>query len=253
MNTNQIKFSCTALSGTGKKGVLPKDESGYRTVVVGGLNIFNSSNEFYSYDGARQLFESSSSFMRRIKSGSLFGELGHPKPLPGQSMESYANRIMMIEETNIACHFSDIWLDFDSVKDSKGAPVIAVLAKVAPAGARADAMERSLSNPNINTAFSIRAFTEDTYIGGVKNRVLKQIITYDGGMPEPGIEFARKYKSPTLESYQEQTFTKQELSKLIIPNDDSIATESSKNQVIELFSALNWTFNDTDKPSFTAW
>ena len=252
MNTNQIKFSCTALSGTGKKGILPKDEHGYRTVVIGGLNVFNSIGEYYTYDGARQLFEKSNSFMRRVSSGSLFGELGHPKPLPGQSMESYANRVMMIEETNVTSHFSDIWLDFESVKDSKGRPMIAIMAKVAPSGAKADALERSLSNPNINTAFSIRAFTEDTYIGGVKNRALKQVITFDHVL-ESGIEFARKYKSPTLESYQEQIFTKQDLSKLIIPSDDNIATESSKNQVIELFGALNWTFNDTDKPSFTAW
>lgn len=248
---NQARFSCTALKGTTKKGILPKDEFGYRTLVIGALNCFNSSGDFYAYEGARELFESSSSFMRRVQAGCLKGELGHPKPLPGQSMESYAQRIMTIEETNVCVHYSEIWLDFDSVKDKSGRPIITMMAKLCPDGPHADVLERSLNNPKSDCAFSIRSFTEDTYIGGVKNRVLKQIVCHDAVL-EPGISIARKYCSPSLESLQDSTFTKNELSKLILPHD-GFGMESSNQPVIELFTAFNWNFNDTDSPSFTKW
>lgn len=250
--TNQVRFSCTALSGTGKKGILPKDSDGYYTMPIGGLNVYNSSGDFYTYEGARELFEKSSAFMRRVQAGCLYGEMGHPKPLPGQSMESYANRIMTIEETRVAVHFSDVWLDFESVKDKSGRPLIAIMAKLTPSGPFGPALQKSLDNPKNDTCFSIRAFTEDTYIGGVKNRVLKQICAWDA-VCESGISFARKYYAPTLESLQDNLFTKQELTKLILPSDSIIATESAKVQGIELFAAMNWTFNDSDKPSYTAW
>lgn len=250
-SNNQARFGCTVLKGTNKKGILPKDEFGYYTMPIGGLNVFNSSGDYYAYDGARQLFESSSSFMRRVQAGCLKGELGHPKPLPGQSLESYAQRIMTVEETNIAVHFSEIWLDFESIKDKSGRPVISIMAKLCPSGPHANALERSLNNPKEDTGFSIRSFTSDEYIGGVKTRTLKQIVTHDAVL-ETGISFARKYYAPTLESLQDDLFTKNQLSKIILSNE-GLGLESSNAPVIELFTAFNWNFNDTDAPSFTKW
>ena len=113
----EIIFTCTALEGTGKQGILPKDSSGYYTIPVGALNAFNSIGDYYPYDAAKELFTSSSSLMRRINTGCLKGELGHPKKLPTESMDSYANRVMTVEETNVCAHFSQIWLDFESLKD----------------------------------------------------------------------------------------------------------------------------------------
>lgn len=32
---NSVRFTCTALQNTGKKGILTKDEDGYRTSILG--------------------------------------------------------------------------------------------------------------------------------------------------------------------------------------------------------------------------
>ena len=35
--TKAVRFECTSLRGTNKKGLLPKDENGYRWMPIGGL------------------------------------------------------------------------------------------------------------------------------------------------------------------------------------------------------------------------
>lgn len=176
---NNVNFTCTTLQGSNKKGILPRDSDGYYTLPVGALNVFNSAGEFYTYESSKELFTSSSAFMRRVKTGCLKGECGHPKPLPNQSMESFAQRVLSIDEKNVCAHFSEIWLDFDSVKDATGKSVIAIMAKVAPAGPVGPALQKSFDNPKEEVCFSIRAFTEDRKIGGVKQRTLREIVTFD--------------------------------------------------------------------------
>ncbi|MGI9212448.1 MAG: S80 family phage morphogenetic serine protease, partial [Methylococcaceae bacterium] len=73
-----IKFTATKLSSHGKMGAIPVDVDGYRTMIVGALNAFNSSGEYYVLDAAKKLFEESSTFMRRVRNGCLKGEVGHP-------------------------------------------------------------------------------------------------------------------------------------------------------------------------------
>jgi hypothetical protein len=246
---NSVKFSCTSLKGTNKAGILPKDKDGYYTMPIGGLDVYNSAGEFYSYQAAKSLFEASSSFMRRVSTGVLKGELGHPKPSVGQSMESFANRVMSIEEKNVCAHFAEVWLDFNSVKGSNGKPIVAIMAKVAPSGPLASSLERSLENAKEDVCFSIRAFTEDKLIAGVNNRALQQIVTFDA-VTEPGISTARKYFSPSLEARSETVFTQQQLVDSIVKPIEGYATESTKLTVTELFKMLNWQAPD---PKFLKW
>jgi hypothetical protein len=248
----QVLFSCSTLAGTGKKGVLKKDENGYYTLPIGGLNVFNSVGDFYTYEQAKDLFSSSSTFMRRVRSGALKGEYGHPKSQPGQSYESFAERVLTIEEKNICTHFSEIWLDFDNVRDKEGKKVIAIMAKLAPSGPMGDAIARSLENPNEDVCYSIRSFTRDTYIAGVKHRALAEIVTWDY-VNEPGINFARKYSSPALESLQEQVFTRKDLIRAIKHMDQGIGMESAKMTGHSLFKSLGWSFEDSDIPNYMRW
>lgn len=248
----KVLFSCSTLAGTGKKGKLAKDANGYYTMPIGGLNVFNSIGDFYTYEDAKQLFASSSVFMRRVKSGALKGEYGHPKPAAGQSYEAFAERVLTIEEKNICTHFSEIWLDFENVKDNNGKPVIAIMAKLAPSGPMGAAIERSLENPNEDVCYSIRSFTRDTYVGGVKHRALAEIVTWDY-VNEPGINFARKYKSPALESMHEQAFSRKELLRAIKHMDSGIGMESAKMTGQSLFKSLGWSFNENEVPSYLKW
>lgn len=248
----KVLFSCSTLAGTGKKGILNKDENGYYTMPIGGLNVFNSIGDFYTYEDAKELFNSSSIFMRRVKSGSLKGEYGHPKQVPGQTYEQFAERVLTIEEKNICTHFSEIWLDFDNVKDKDGKNVIAIMAKLAPSGPMGDAIARSLENPNEDVCYSIRSFTRDTYVGGVKHRAIAEIVTWDY-VNEPGINFARKYRAPALESLTEQSFTRKELLRAIKQMDHGFGMESAKMTGVSLFKSLGWDFNENEVPSYMKW
>ena len=198
-----VKFTETVFSSRDKKGILTPDSDGYYTVVVGALNTYNSAGEYYTAEGALDLFNSSSSFQRRIKSGALYSEVGHPKKQQGMSMDDFYNRVISIEEKNICGHFSEIRLDFDFGKKnpSLGNPdLIAIIAKVKPAGAKANALQLALENPKQNAAFSVRGLTKNTQANGRIERRLYNIITFDH-VSEPGISIADKYMAPGLESH----------------------------------------------------
>jgi hypothetical protein len=198
-----LKFTETVFTDKDKKGVLKPDGDGYYSIVLGALNTYNSANEYYTSEGVLELFESSSILMRRIKNGYLYAELGHPKKIPGMSMEDFYNRILTIEETNVCSHISSLTLDFNFGKKNPefgNDKMIGIIGLVKPAGPKANALQLSLENPKQNTAFSIRALTENKHRNGRVERSLTSIITWDH-ITEPGISIACKAHSPGLEAY----------------------------------------------------
>lgn len=196
-----VRFVCTALAGTEKKGILTPDENGYYTQVVGGLNVFNSIGHFYVYDEARALFEKSSHLMRRIQQGLVGSELGHPKFLPGMTEQDFMRRLASIYEENICGYICELYLDFDNYKDVDGRPIIAIVAKIRPDGPHGASLKAGFENPKQNVCFSIRSFTENFERRGIIVRVLREVITFDR-VTEPGISIANKYSSKSLENYQ---------------------------------------------------
>jgi len=201
---NQASFACTALMGTNKAGVLKPSEDGYYTLVLGALNIFNSANAYYpATDSAKQLFKESSSLMRRIANGALRGEYGHPRMTPGMTTRDFLTRVMDIYEPNVCCHIRKVWIDYTSVKDAQGKPVIAIIGEVKPSGPMGAALKASLDNPSENVCFSIRSITNDEMRGGVVHKHLKTIVTWDY-VNEPGLAVAKKWHSPALEAVQEE-------------------------------------------------
>lgn len=256
--SNLIRFACTALAASNKTGVLKKDEDGYYELVVGALNIFNSIGQYYTYEGARDLFEASSTFMRRVKRGVLRGELGHPKPQPGMSEEQFAQRVMSIYEDNVCCHHKEIYLDFDRVKDERGNPIIAIISKVYPSGPHGESLRRSLENPHENVCFSIRAFTDDFDDRNVTKRILRTIVTWDQVM-EPGLSVAEKFKAPALESAIvvpnfEHTFSRGQIQRSIKQASRyGMAQESAILTGEELMASFGWVTDAGEKPAFLKW
>lgn len=257
MNLNSVRFACTSLAGVNKAGKLKKDEQGYYEVVVGALNVFNSAGQFYVYEQAKSLFEQSSQLMRRVSRGALRGEYGHPKMLPGMSLESFANRVMSIWEDQVCCHFREVSLDFDRVKDAAGKPVIAITAWVKPSGPFGATLEQSLDNPNENVCFSIRAFTDDYREGMLTKRVLKTIVTWDY-VNEPGIAVAEKFKAPSLEDLLEKTLSRGEIERGVHAGKQlaGLAQESILLSAEELFASMGWTGalrNAGERPAYAQW
>lgn len=255
-NMNTIRFACTALMGTNKVGQLVKDENGYYTLVLGALNVLNSAGAFYTYEGAKELFESASPLMRRVARGALKGEYGHPKRVPGQSLDEFATRIMTIDERYICCHIKEVYLDFDSIKDPEtGRPVIAIFGKVIPSGPLGHVLEKSLENKDENVCFSIRSFTHDTEDRrGNVTKVLKTIVTWDY-VNEPGISYANKFGNPALESDGVE-FTRGDIIRAISPkNYGGASMESVILTAEELFTSMNWRFDKEKmhRPGWTNW
>jgi hypothetical protein len=256
-NMNTVRFACTALMGTNKTGKLVKDANGYYTVVLGALDVLNSAGAFYSYEGAKELFEESGPLMRRVANGALKGEYGHPKRLPGMTIDEFAQRIMTINERDICVHIKEVYLDFESIKDPQtGKPVIAIFGKILPSGPMGPALEKSLENPDENVCFSIRSFTHDTQDRrGQVTKVLKTIVTWDY-VNEPGIKYANKYGNPALESFDgdETEFTRGNIQRAVDPKGRGFGLESSVILTAEeLFQSMNWQFDTSKKPGYANW
>lgn len=244
------RYALTSLSGSNKAGVLKKDAKGRYEIIVGGLNVYNSQGQLYVAEEAVKLFDQGTSFQRRVKRGVLKAELGHPKPLPGQTEESFAQRVMSIYEDRVSAIHHEITLDAERVRDDSGRPVIAIISHLTPSGPYGPALEKSLETPGENVCFSIRAFTDDWYEGGITKRCLKTIVTFDQ-VTEPGISIAEKLKSPALEEYG---FTRGTMERAMRNMQaEGIAQESS---VIltgrELFDAFGWS-TPTTKPAWMNW
>lgn len=243
-----VKFTETVFSNQNKEGALPgPDSDGYYTLVLGGLNCFNTAGEYYVADGVVDMFRDSSVFMRRIQSGSLYAEVGHPRRQPGMSYEDFYRRIIDIDDTNICGHISDITLDMTYGQKNPGIcnpEFIAVMGKVKPAGPKAEALRLSLENRKQNTAFSVRGLTDNKERNGRTERKLTQIITYDH-VTEPGIKAACKAYVPGLESLQvyevsdiliDKNLLKETVA--FLQKDNRLATESNKALYNEILSAM---------------
>lgn len=227
----QAVYSCTALVGTGKKGVLPQDGNGYYDTILGAFDYFNNKNMYYDFNAVRDIFQASSDLMRRIKNGNLHGECGHPRRLPGMSAAEFMHRCLDIQEPNISHHIREVWIDDKSIVDPSGKPIIAVRGWVKPAGPKGPALKEAYDNNAENVCFSVRSFADEKR--GPNNsiiRLIRLLVTWDWVM-EPGINIANKYSHPALESFiGDQYFT------------DSILDEAANMQ--RMLGVANESAND---------
>ena len=114
-------------------------------MVLGALEYPNSVGDIYTLKSAQEFFKPGSSLMRRVGKGQLRSEYGHPKKQPGQSENEYLTRILTIEETLVCAHISDIYIDFDGVRDPEtGNKIIAIRGKVKPSGPYGSVLKRNV-------------------------------------------------------------------------------------------------------------
>src|ERR1700752_234216 len=242
-----IRFTSTRLLGSGKKGILKPDVDGYYELPVGGLNAFNSAGEYYTLQGAEELFKDSSPLIRRMDKGCLKSELGHPKKIPGMTDDQYLERILTIEETNVTSHIKELRLDHQFGVNNpkfKNPGLVAVIAKMKPSGPHGPALESSIQNPSENVCFSIRGITNNYYENGRCYRVLTTIVTFDQ-VVEQGIAIANKWDSSSLETlYPSLQSVDSTLSegrvRSFVSRSALVSTESSREMVREALNATSY-------------
>ena len=195
-----IKFTCTALAGTNKTGILKPDEYGYYKLILGALNFHNAAGIYYDYDTSKQVFEESSSFMRRIRGGNLYSEVEHPEWKPGMSLDDYVRRIRYIDGQNVCAHIREIELVMEE-KGAYGKPVCVIYGWVKPDRDKGHLLKAALENPKQNVCFSIRSLVEERRVGSTIIRSIQELVSFDWVI-EPGISKAHKFNAPGLESLQ---------------------------------------------------
>lgn len=254
MSPATVSFGCTALLGTNKKGILKCDADGYYPgLVLGALNHFNSQGKYYPLGPAKALFETSSPFMRRVHSGNLRGECGHPRRGNSASERDFILRLNDIYEPNVSHHIRKVWLE-EGTQDEQGRPIVLILGDVKPAGPRGPALKAALDNPSEDVCFSIRCFTSDYPVGGTWYKAIREIVTWDW-VNEPGISAAHKWRAPTLESIEEESTSLAFLASLAkeTPRLAAYSLES-KDRLTALVSSLEHSGDPTPAvPPSTAW
>lgn len=237
-----LRYNCEALAGVNKPAEYKRDGD-YYYVLLGALNVYNSENIFYMYNESKHVFENSNVFMRKVKSGNLWGELDHPPLLPGMSEAEFMDRNEWIEITNTAFHIRDVdVIVTDETCD--GEPVVEIWGWISPTGAAHGArLKAALDNPDMNVCFSLRAIVREGVIRGRKCRRIDKLCTFDYVI-EDGLKICNKYSAMTRGSKAAQESTRTYVSRAISPkalericNDptavSSVARESSRVQVRE--------------------
>lgn len=251
-------YTNTRLASTGKKGILPVDDYGYRTLPVGAINCHNSAGNFYpATPDVYKLFDQSEAFIRRVQQGNLRSERDHPDVSPfvinGKvDLRKYIGRLIKINGDRECAHISSIWLTPNRDLNIPDVPqnAIIIMAKVKPSGPMGHLLEASFNNPAENTNFSIRSLTKDTWVGSKLYKELKTIITFDW-VSEPGIASSSKWASPALESYGNLTFGTEDL-KVVVDELEEIGLENCSLSIEEL-RLDNIESSSSTKPFFTKW
>lgn len=194
-----VRIGSIAMKGINKAGELKPDADGWYDVYLGALEYDNSWGATYALDPARAILNGDNVFTRRIREGRLFGELGHPRRLPGMTEKQFMARIMDLLETNESHHIKEVVID-TTAKDKHGRPFIAFRGKIKPSGPHREVVEQKIADRDMNLCFSIRSITVDKNIDGKIVRFLTNIVTFDC-VGEPGINVADKYNAPALESF----------------------------------------------------
>lgn len=248
MSNGNIVFQAAVLQA-GKRGIIRPDAAGYYTQCIGGLNVQNAHGDTYAAEKAIRLFDQSGDLQRRILDRALRGETGHPKRTPEFDTDTkWLARLHDIVEANICVYWSQIGLDMEYGKKHPelGCPgMIGIMARYRPGGVRGDFLEKDLADPEANVSFSIRSFSIPRQIGYRRIFDLQSIVTWDY-VNEPGVKYASKLLSPTMESLYEQRISPRMIRKAVeevstTSNSRStpIMTNESANAIFKLAGLMN--------------
>lgn len=224
---SKLVFTSNKAVLKGKQGKLKQDSDGNFEVMVGAYNIPTTSGETYLFtERVKKLF-TSSTMLSKFNKNQLYGEADHPSlddyrlktRTEAEAVALWINRLRRIDPKNISHQIMGIrWEKLPQVVN--GRPVYGVYCIIKPL---VPILAKSLSDPEQNTAFSVRSFVNRTMQLGELFCETNDIVTYDW-VPHGGIPIATKYSTPSLESEH----------KIQLLTDGAIITPETINHLAEL-------------------
>lgn len=232
--TMGMAFEVTALKGVNRVGNIKRLDNNYLRVILGALEFDNSGGAVYDQPRVERLLAENGLLQRRINAGYMRGEWGHPKEYNYPNYRAFLQRVHTIEETNWAIHIRKVWVE-PNFQLPDGRIICAIIGEVCPTGNNNSGMERILSNPDENLAFSIRSLATDRLVNGKIRKYIDNIITWDV-VNEPGLSVANKYMAPSCESALVLPI-QGEILRTLITSNTPVAVESSIRDTLSAFEA----------------
>lgn len=193
MNAELFSFESSALIGANRKGVITPDAHGYYTVIVGGVGIFNSRNEFY-VDTGDDILARCPTISRRLQNKRLWAELEHPVILPQMSEHEIVSKILKINSDRVTSHIKEVFYDSNTERCPKtGKPIRLFVAKVKGFGNFKHYFEDAIVNPDQDLNYSIRSLVKTVPTARGVEKYITDISTFDQVM-EPGLHVASKFR-----------------------------------------------------------
>ena len=231
------KYSAIALPGLNQMAKIKPDDGGYFPIILGGFNISNHGGVFYPLvESVKRMFDTGGIFRRRLDSGLLRGEFGHPD-VSKMSLPDALNRLARVEPLLTSHHIRSV--ELIEKKDETGKPIILALGMVKPSGPYADCLQKQLANPEENVAFSIRSFTDTQSMGGRVVKIVTDILTYDY-VTEPGIKNATQFTTAALEELLYSMEVSEQLLSQAISAPRLAGLEHEKNTLTMVKTNLGW-------------
>ena len=259
MSIGNLVLTTNKVPLRGKQGILRPDADGYYELPIGGFNCENSIGEVYTMQNIEKLFSSNEEIQRKVQSGKMMGEWGHPTPKPGETDNAYMARAGIVDDKDTCVLFREIWLDKDIAK-SEGMQAfkipkeaVVTMAKLKPHGSKWEALQRALDDPNCNISFSVRNLSYDKTIRGVVYVIIVKIITWDAVI-DPGLSVASKWLAPRLESNR-KVITPDFIDSLERNMDKGLVRMEAKDSVSELITASRdfFSLKKVNRSGFHGW
>lgn len=249
-----LNYINTILQPKYKANVLEPNADGYYSVVLGALNYANNLGHYYVLnDDVAKLFSSSSELLYKVNNRRMFPEDNHPKWPTGMTEDEYKRLLLEDDTDRIVGHIRRVWLDseltekqlqMDGVNDN----TVLIMGEVTPFGARKQVLQDALTNPHQDVCFSLRGFSDDYMVKGVRHKYIKHILKWDY-VPAPGLDIASKVANPTataLESRSSNLTWKSDDFRAILDTldiddnskQDQLALESRRREIASLMVAF---------------
>lgn len=202
--SNTLIFTQTKLTALGKTGKITPNADGYYPLLIGALNSSNNTGAHY-YTATQAViacFGPGSSFYRKIANGTVYAEVKHPVPLPGESDRAFQQRFLDIDPRNRVAHIRKVWLDMEFGKKNphlNNPAMIGIFGEVKPVEPHGAILQSALDNPSENVCFSIRSVAMQNMVRGRLTREIEEVVTFDL-VNEGGIVVASKWDSPATEN-----------------------------------------------------